>query len=102
MPKRLNDVVATIRNVAQDSAQVYLTKHAQEQMHDREISLTQVLKCLRSGELFEGPIQDSTRELGWKSTTRTLSAGVWIEVVSKLIERDDDFILVITAYRRGR
>lgn len=70
-------------------------------MSERGITLTQVLKCLRYGEFVEGPVLDSDKQLGWKSTQRTLCAGIWIEVVSKLIEQDDGYLIVITAYHHG-
>lgn len=101
MPKPLKNVEATIRKVAQDSARVFMSNHVQEKMEERGISLTQVLKCLCYGVFVEGPVLDSFKQLGWKSTMQNLSAGTRVEVVSKLIEKDDGFIVVITTYERG-
>lgn len=101
MPKSQDTIAAEIRKVAQDSSRVYLSKHVQDRMEERGITQIQVLRCLCSGDFLEGPILDSEKQLGWKSTQRALSAGVWVEVVSKLIERADGHIIVITAYNRA-
>ena len=42
-----------IRQLARDSANVYFTAHARQRMKQRQISNSQVLACLRRGDIYE-------------------------------------------------
>jgi hypothetical protein len=95
----LGEVEAAIRRTAIDSAKVYLTAHARRRMAERGITLRQVLGCIRSGEFVEGPVLDSERQTGFKATLSAVSAGEKVQAVIKLIEAEDDWIVVITVIR---
>jgi hypothetical protein len=60
-PDRLTraDAVRLMRQLAADSKNVGLTKHCREEsMPDRDITMRQVLDCLRLGFITEGPAID--------------------------------------------
>lgn len=85
-----------IRRLAADSSKVALSKHASVRMKQRGFTMIQVLRCLVGGEPVDGPTLDSVDQMGWVCRLRHVSAGVSIEVVCKLVEQDDEYILVIT------
>lgn len=87
-----------IRAAAADSAQVFVTDHANQQMRKRRISLTQVLEVLRVGSITEGPAPSVKGN--WECVVERFVAGDAIAVVAA-IELDErrQPIIVVTAYR---
>ena len=85
-----------IRQTATDSERVFISKHAEERMIERRITLTQVLQCLKVGVFIEGPTLDSYRQIGHKATMRHICAGDLIQVALKLVEQGQGHIIVIT------
>lgn len=67
LPNSLDRIEKIIRETASCSEKVYSTKHFERRMGERGISMTQVLKCLRSGEFVEGPTMCSEKQVGWKA-----------------------------------
>ena len=96
LPDVLRHVEATIRRLALDSANVFMTKHAVKRLVERNLTMTQVYRCLQNGALIDGPTLDSEQQKGWKFSMQILSGGDWVKVVCKLIETNDSCILVIT------
>jgi len=96
-----NTAVKEIQRLAQEETErVHVLDHAHMRMIEREITLRQVLKVLRHGDLVTGPEWSTEGEEGWKCNFRRITAGESIEVVAKLIERDGVRCLIVTAYRR--
>ncbi len=66
LPNVLINVEATIRKLALDSANVFMTKHAVKRLVERNLTMTQVYRCLQNGALIDGPTLDSEQQQGWK------------------------------------
>jgi len=108
MPRDRNLVIANLtrqearrllREIAADSARVFVTKHARKRMRERHITLTQVLCCLRNGRITEGPARSTKGN--WEMTVEVLSAGDTVVVVAALdIDDRGEYVLVVTAYLR--
>ena len=96
LPNPLDRVEATIRRLAQDSANVHMTKHAWEMLEKRGRTMTEVYMCLQFGELFYGPILNSEHQQGYKCRMRILSAGECMQVTCKLVDSGNEYIIVIT------
>lgn len=50
--------VKIIRKAAENSANIKITDHAFDRMDAREIIMTQVLRVLRTGTLFDAPVNN--------------------------------------------
>ena len=96
LPNPLIDIEATIRRLAHNSAKVFMSKHAEDRLVERKLTMTQVYKCLQSGDVIEGPTLNSEHRKGWMCRMQILSAGEMVQVACKLIEARGDYILVIT------
>ena len=66
MNSPLEKVEETIRQTASVSERVFISNHAEERMIERQLTLTQVLHCLRTGAFIEGPTLDSYQQIGHK------------------------------------
>ncbi len=85
-----------IKEIAEDSSRVILTTHAKQRMRKRKISLAQVLNCLKSGQVDEGPASNMYGD--WQCTMRWKNAGDFVRV-AVAIEHDPDThkrLIVIT------
>lgn len=84
IPIRLNDANALriVRDLAAKSANVYVTSHARVRMLQRNITLKQVLCCLRAGFIFESAHLDIKGD--WRLTMRHLIAGDDVKVAVAL------------------
>lgn len=89
----------TIRTAANKSINVFIEIHAEERMEEREITLTQVLRVLRTGTIFDGPT-DNLLENNWECGVKGFSAGETIGLRIG-IERDKTGVTVITVFRIG-
>lgn len=98
IPNPLVDVEATIRRVAGDSSRVRTTNHAMEMLEERRLTMTQVYRCLEYGTFVDGPALNSEVQLGWKFRMQILSAGVYVRIVGKLIEKGEGYIVIITLF----
>ncbi|MBF0168853.1 MAG: DUF4258 domain-containing protein [Alphaproteobacteria bacterium] len=47
-----------IREAAEDTSRIVLTRHAELRMRQRRITMKQVIACLRLGVMTEGPALD--------------------------------------------
>lgn len=72
---RMTDTSALklLREIAQDSGQVIITKHATKRMIERRITRTMVMQCLQSGVIDEPVALDPHGN--WKLTVWTRVAG---------------------------
>ena len=84
IPIRLNDANAlrTVRELATDSANVYVLSHAKTRMSQRNITLKQVLYCLKSGHICESAHLDIRGDV--RLTMRHLNAGDEVHVAVAL------------------
>lgn len=99
IPLKMSDagLLRLIRQLAQDSSNVYLEAHARKRMRQRRISNSQVLACLRRGDIHEPAHQDIRGR--WKCTLLYRWAGDEIHAAVAL-ERDEDgeWIAVVTVF----
>ncbi|MEI7457603.1 MAG: DUF4258 domain-containing protein [Nitrosomonadales bacterium] len=89
-------ILRIIREIAEDSSHVIVTKHARVRMHQRRISLLQVLNCLKKGQIAEDPAQDTHGN--WVCTVRWRYAGDFLKVAAavKYERRSGRRVIVIT------
>lgn len=99
IPLPLNDanMLRLIRELAQDSLNVFVEPHAKKRMKQRRITLTQVLACLQLGVIDE-PAHANIRG-NWKCTLRHQHAGDMVRLVA-VLEKDEagDWIAVVTVF----
>jgi len=99
IPRRVSDagLLRLIRQLAQDSSNIYLESHARLRMKQRKISNSQVLACLRRGDIHEPAHQDIRGR--WKCTLKYRWAGDEIHAAVAL-ERDEDgaWVAVVTVF----
>jgi len=82
-----------VRALAQESRNVYLSKHARHRMQERSVSFPQVIGCLKAGTIDE-PFHI---EAGcWTARFCWRTCGDLIRVVAKLEDRGDEKVVVIT------
>ena len=86
-----------IRELAQDTGNVFVEPHAKKRMRERNITPTQVYACLRKGVIDE-PAYENIRG-NWKCTLRHQHAGDLVRLAA-VIEKDDngEWIAVVTVF----
>jgi hypothetical protein len=93
----MNDVSLKrkIAQLAADSSRVVILPHARRRMRQRHILLTQVLHCLRSGNVIEPAHLDIKG--CWKCTLEASISGDLVKVAAAL-DKDEtgELVLVIT------
>lgn len=98
-PLPINDanMLRIIRELAQDSSKVRIKKHARQRMRERDITMPQVLACLRRGSIAE-PAHESIKG-DWKCTLRYQQAGDDVHM-AVAIEKDDggNWVAVVTVF----
>ncbi|MET0105701.1 MAG: DUF4258 domain-containing protein [Sedimenticola sp.] len=87
-----------IKEIADEhSERVVYTAHAKTQMRKRRITRVQVLRCLRHGQITEGPARSANGN--WQFTIESYSAGTPVAVAAALDhDRNGNLIVVITTY----
>jgi Domain of unknown function (DUF4258) len=99
IPLPLNDanMLRLIRELANDSLNVFIEPHAKKRMKQRNITRTQVMACLLLGVIDE-PAHTNIRG-NWKCTLRHQHAGDVVRLVA-VLEKDDagDWIAVVTVF----
>ena len=95
----INDanMLRIIRELARDTANVFIEPHAKKRMRERNITATQVYACLRNGVIDE-PAHENIRG-NWKCTLRHQHAGDRVRLAAA-IEKDEsgDWIAVVTVF----
>jgi len=81
-----------IAKIAVDSSRVVIRPHAKKRMRKRRILLTQILHCLRNGNVIEPAHQDIHG--CWKCTLESHTSGDVVKVAAA-IDRDADGELVV-------
>lgn len=86
-----------IAEIVEDSAKVMITKHARQRMRQRQITDTQVIRCIKHGQITEGPYR--AVKGNWQMNLSTISAGDPLTVAIAL-DKDENgnHIIVITTY----
>lgn len=99
LPFRLNDanLLRLVREIAQDTGKVFITRHAKRRMRERSITPTQVYACLRQGSVSEPAHEDIGGD--WKCTLVHRHAGDEVHVAAA-VRRDEngDWIAVVTVF----
>ncbi|MCL4526575.1 MAG: DUF4258 domain-containing protein [Gammaproteobacteria bacterium] len=95
LPGNRHTMLTTLRDLAKNSSKVFFSAHAEQQMHDRNITRTQVMECIRIGTVFEEWHQDIHG--GWRCTLQHIHAGDDVHVVSAL-DSDCKFVVIITTF----
>jgi hypothetical protein len=99
IPFKMSDasMVRIIRQLAQDSCNVFICKHARKRMRQRKITNKQVLTCLRLGLIYEPAHQDI--DGSWKCTLQHRWAGDEVRVAAALHrDKDGEWIAVVTVF----
>lgn len=80
-----------------DTGRIIWTEHARERMRDRDITTSQVMRCIRHGKITEGPAPEMKGD--WRMTLDVLAAGDPLRVVVVLTHDDsNDLIIVVTTH----
>jgi hypothetical protein len=87
-----------VRAAAKNSANVFFTEHARQRMRRRQITVTQVMRCLLHGRISEGPASD-LKKGGWKVTMEHYSAGEAIGIAVGIESVTASAVAVITVFR---
>lgn len=99
IPLPLNDanMLRIIRQLADNTSNIFILPHAKKRMKQRKITQTQVYACLRSGVIYEAAHPDIKGD--WKCTLQHLHAGDEVRV-AVVIECDETrkWIAVITVF----
>ncbi len=99
IPLPLNDgnMLRIIRELAADTANVFIEPHAKRRMRERRITRTQIYACLRQGVIDEHAHENIRGN--WKCTLRHHHAGDLVRVTAA-IEKDEagDWIAVVTVF----
>jgi len=99
IPFELNDaaLLRIIRKLAQDSANIFLSRHAVQRMRQRRITRAQIEYCLRNGSIDEAAHRNIRGN--WQCRMQCVHAGDWIRVAVAL-QKDEakDWIAVITVF----
>lgn len=99
IPIHLNGPVAErlVREVATDTARVFLTAHAKQRMKERKIDRAQVFEVLRRGRVIEAPSRQPGGE--WKFTMQRMAMGDDV-TVAVVLDRDErgNLVAVLTVY----
>lgn len=89
--------VRLLKEIAVDSARVFITTHAEKRMKERKITRAQVERCLLNGNITEGPARGT--QGNWEMRVEVYSAGEPVTVVAALDYDDDgNYIVVITVF----
>lgn len=88
-----------IRKIAdENTGQLFIMDHARLRMLEREITDRQLNLCISEGDMVRGPEFDRKNEIGWKCTFRRKCAGRVLFVACKLIQRDEETVLILTTF----
>jgi hypothetical protein len=86
-----------VREVAEDTRKLKLSKHARERMAERSFTSSQIFTCIRRGAIYEPVHQDVRGD--WKCTLRHVWAGDEIKVAIALKRNDrGDWIAILTVF----
>jgi DNA-binding LytR/AlgR family response regulator len=79
-PRRqsLSEVAGEIRNIAKDSAKVFFTAHAENEMKNDQVTATDVLQALRGCRVIEMQPAERYRSEGRTATGEAVAAVVQI------------------------
>ena len=87
-----------IKDLAQDSSNIFLIDHAKNSMKKRHITLIQIIQCLVNGSITEEPYRDIGSG-NWRVRMQHFSSGQCFRVVAELMTNDNnEKIIVITTF----
>ncbi|GMR17672.1 MAG: hypothetical protein BMS9Abin33_0065 [Gammaproteobacteria bacterium] len=81
--------------ITENSSRVFFTRHAEKRMKQRKITRPQIIRCLQSGAITEGPARGISGN--WEMRMEVLSVGDPVTVVAALDnDEQGNFVIVIT------
>lgn len=84
-----------IRECAETTWRVAVTRHAHQRMEERGVTMHQVMECLEKGELTQAPEKDESGD--WKCHVRRIASGMEVTIVAAIeISSREDQTIVIT------
>jgi len=90
----VHDALKMVRQLAQDSKNVFVVTHAQTRQRQRQISRRQIMTCLQKGVITEGPFLN--HHGNWQVNVSRIAAGQSITcVVAIELERK---LIVVTVF----
>ncbi len=89
-----------VNEIAENSENVFFTKHARVRMKERRITSTQVLECLKKGSVIEEPVFDAGYD-SWEIKFECLVSGDVVRVVAALKKEKKGYVVVVTTYKGG-
>ncbi|MCX2901322.1 DUF4258 domain-containing protein [Pseudomonas mandelii] len=90
-----------IREISTESQRVFYSRHARSRMIEREISMPDVMDCLRRGQITDGPYPAPGGD--WRFTISWFRAGSPLQVVGAIdVDDDGKFLVVVTAMQKEK
>lgn len=88
------DMARHIHRLAEDPANIILTKHARERMGERHVTRRHVVACLRKGRITEGPYKDVQK--CWRCTMTRAVSGIDVSVAAAV--NFEDQVIIVTVF----
>ena len=96
-----DDAVGAIQEIATaDDGRLFMTTHVRQRMAERSILERQIVQRVRLGLPVDIPKWNTNEDSGWEVLFERVCAGSPLRVAVKLIENDEDLVVVMTAYWR--
>jgi hypothetical protein len=93
--RHADDPHKLLKALAGDSSRVFFLPHATMRMKERNITQSQVFRCLKRGYIIEGPAKEINGN--WRMVLETCSAGDRIRVVAEIEEdKNGNLLIVVT------
>lgn len=90
-----------IREISEKSERVFYSRHARSRMIEREISMPDVMDCLRRGQITGGPYRAPGGD--WRFTVSWFRAGSPLQIVGAIdVDESGRFLVVVTAMQKER
>lgn len=100
LPLQKRQAQDILLQAAEHSERIIFTNHAEERMHQRGISRTDVIRVLKTGEITEGPGQTPNGD--WNIKVEGMSAGDWVTVAIAIkfkdLNEDSCLTIIITTF----
>jgi hypothetical protein len=90
-----------IRELSYRSERVFYSKHARSRMIEREITMPDVMDCLRRGQVTDGPYQAPGGD--WRFTISWFRAGSPLQIVGAIdVDEDGKYLVIVTTMQKER
>lgn len=80
---------------------MFYANHAKVRMVERDITMPDVMECLKKGQITEGPAQMPGGD--WRFTISWFRAGSPLQVVGAIdVDTDGTYLVIVTAIQKQR